>query len=79
MWIAWYDYLLPDGVKVGAEVIAYGKLMTFGNARTSQIVDAVLIEGIQQVKLGAALAEALADYIVEPPAKPGTANGHDQS
>ena len=79
-WVAWFDHLLPNGVAVGRDVIVYGKLMTFGNARSFQLVDAVVIKNIGRRQIAAALAEVLKDYIVEPPARPGPLpNGHDQS
>lgn len=71
-WVIWFDHLLPPGVKVGADVIAWGKLMTFGNARSFQLVDSVLIKTIKGRAISQGLAEFLKPYIVPPPPRPGT-------
>lgn len=78
-WVNWYRGNVPPGVKIGADVIAYGKIMTFGNARTFQVVDAVLITGKTRKEIASALSAMLAGSIVEPriPNEAKT-NGHGQ-
>jgi hypothetical protein len=75
-WVGWTEKRLPPGVKVGARVIAWGKLVTFGNARSFHILDSVLLEGISRVQIGRELAKLFEPYIVE---GSEASNGHDQS
>jgi hypothetical protein len=78
VWVQWFGYQLPEGVRFGQDIIAYGKLMTFGNARSFQIIDSVLIKGVSRLEISEALSKFLKEFIVAPPsrgkAKP---NGHD--
>lgn len=71
-WVGWYGHMMPPGVKVGAEVIVWGKMMTFGNARSFQLVDAVVVKGITGLKIAQGLADILKPHIVPPPDRPGT-------
>jgi hypothetical protein len=75
-WVVWQDWKLPPGVKIGARITAWGKLITFGNARSFQIVNSVMLERISGKRIVAALAKILEPYIV---AVEESANGHDQS
>jgi hypothetical protein len=82
-WVVWHEHKLPPGVKIGARITAWGKLITFGNARSFQIADSVMLEGISSNRIVAALAKILEPYIVEgeerPQMAPESANGHDKS
>jgi hypothetical protein len=76
-WVHWFDHELPPGVAVGRDVLAYGRLLTMGNARSFRLVDAVLIRRLPKKQLSEGLSNLLEGFIVEPPSK-GEAkpNGH---
>lgn len=65
LWVLWVKQILPPKVKLGAVVMVYGKLMTFGNGRSFQLVDSVLCKGKPQAT-GAALSKLLQPFIVDP-------------
>lgn len=74
-WVQWHDHKLPPGVAIGRDVMAYGKLMTFGNARSFQIINSVLIKAKSRQSLCVALSKFLNAFIVEPLPKEAKTNG----
>src|SRR5262249_45238910 len=42
--VRWFKDTLPPGVKIGAIVTVYGKLVTFNNGRMFQLIDSVVLE-----------------------------------
>jgi len=76
-WVHWFDRQLPPGVAVGREVLAYGRLLTMGNARSFRLVDTVLVRGLPKKQLSEGLSKLLNGFIVEPPSKgEANTNGH---
>jgi hypothetical protein len=63
--VKWYRHVLPPGVKVGATVMVMGKVMTFNNGRTFQLVDSVVLK-LSPVKAAKALSELLSPFVVDP-------------
>jgi hypothetical protein len=63
--VKWYRHVLPPGVKVGATVMVMGKVMTFNNGRTFQLVDSVLLK-LPPVKAAKLISDALSPFIVDP-------------
>jgi hypothetical protein len=78
--VKWYRHTLPPKVKIGATVMVMGKIMTFGNGRTFQLVDSVLVEMRTASQAARELSKTFERFIVDPSTylNGRTANGHDQ-
>jgi len=46
--------------------MAYGKVMTFSNGRSIQLIDSVLVKKLPPMKASALLSQALSPFIVDP-------------
>jgi hypothetical protein len=63
--IKWYKHVLPPKVKIGSTVTVMGKMMTFNNGRTFQLLDSVLLK-LPPVRAAKVLSDVLSPFIVDP-------------
>jgi hypothetical protein len=63
--VKWYKNELPPKVKVGAKITVLGKVMTFSNGRSFQLLDTVMLKQRPRA-IQAAIAQLLAGLVVEP-------------
>lgn len=63
--VKWFKHVLPPRVRVGSKVTVLGKVMTFSNGRSFQLVDTVLLTKRPRA-IAAALSSLLQGLVVEP-------------
>ncbi len=63
--IKWYRHELPPGVRIGSRITVLGKVMTFSNGRSFQLLDTVLLTKRPRA-IAKAIAELLDGLVVEP-------------
>lgn len=63
--VKWYKNVLPPRVKIGAKVAVLGKVMTFSNGRSFQLIDTVLLTR-QPREIMVALTKLIDGLVVDP-------------